>query len=293
MAAEFADPSQRFALCSCLYATDSKAIALDRLKRADFGAATLKQLAEAPASPDEPPPRLVEAVISTSSVDRDGESVVSEGCDYGPYMANPVVLLDHDPGKIVAVCRKIAKSRNAITATLEFPRRPAGVDDWLPDQAYAQARSGLLRGVSIGFLVREQRKPTARDRATFGEECKSVISKFELVEITLTPTPANDEAVVYAVKSVAPAATDTPPEPTPAEPTPAEPEPAPKFEPEPEPAPEPVAVVQKVLGLDAHGRWVLRDQAAPTPDPAATTAIMNAAAAAVAAAVRRALGRLY
>ncbi len=43
--------------------------------------------------------RTVKAIISTDSLDRDGEVVITKGLDLAEFKNNPIVLLGHDQDK--------------------------------------------------------------------------------------------------------------------------------------------------------------------------------------------------
>lgn len=124
-------------------------------------------------------PLTYEAVISTGAVDRDGEIVMPEGVDIANYLRNPVVLFAHryhEPP--VAKAEAVWREDNAIVARFRFPDE--GTYDFA-DTVRRLWSSGFLNAVSVGFIPRE------RDG--------NVITKWELLEFSIVPVPANQEAL--------------------------------------------------------------------------------------------------
>jgi len=56
-----------------------------------------------------------------------------------------------------------------------------------------------MRGFSVGFVPIEYRDATTRDVTKYGPDCKRVFSKWNLLELSMVPLPANQEAVAFAV----------------------------------------------------------------------------------------------
>ena len=59
--------------------------------------------------------------------------------------------------------------------------------------------AGINPGVSIGFIPIESRNATKGDRAKYGDGVQTVHSKWKLLELSIAPVQANQEAVVVAV----------------------------------------------------------------------------------------------
>ncbi len=71
--------------------------------------------------------RVVEAIVSTGSVDRERDVIRQDGWRLDAYRRNPVILLAHDTSQL-PVARATAvtlQGGDALTARMEFP--PAGV----------------------------------------------------------------------------------------------------------------------------------------------------------------------
>lgn len=152
---------------------------------------------------DTPTGAEVDCVITTESIDRDGEVLISQGCDSTEFDKNPVVFYNHDYampiGKVIGMRRGSGK----IDATIEFAERPEGYQgDFFPDFVKALVGQGIVKGISVGFMPKAggTRKPTAKDKQTFGDDVKQVFSQWKLLEVSVAPLPANGTALISAVK---------------------------------------------------------------------------------------------
>ena len=144
--------------------------------------------------------RTVLAKISTMSVDRDGEVLIPQGCDATDFTKSPTVFYNHDYSLPVGRCEGIRRSDDAIHAKTRFADRPAGHEgQWLPDSVFALLQQGVVNGFSVGFLPVEGRNPSKKDRQQFGPQVRHVYSKWKLLEYSVAPLPANQDALVLAV----------------------------------------------------------------------------------------------
>ncbi|WP_316172423.1 HK97 family phage prohead protease [Bradyrhizobium sp. SZCCHNRI2049] len=135
--------------------------------------------------------RQVVVVCSTSDVDRSGEIVVQNGIDLSAYLANPVVLADHDPTRRVARAIEIGVVDGNLSATVQFP--PAGE---IPhaDVLYNEVKNGLVNTVSIGFTPLET-EPLDKANPKKGPQ---KYLKSELLEFSFVGIPANKAALIVA-----------------------------------------------------------------------------------------------
>lgn len=125
---------------------------------------------------------VVDVVVSTESVDRDGEVLSIKGLDTKNFQSNPVVLLHHDYhdfpiGKAV----KLTKTKDGqLTARVQF-----AIDEYdKAHTAYKLAKGGYFSGVSIGFIPKEMQD--------------NVFTKSEMLEFSFVTVPANPEALMQA-----------------------------------------------------------------------------------------------
>ena len=144
--------------------------------------------------------RTVLARISTASVDRDGEVLIPQGCDASDFCKSPTVFYNHDYSLPVGRCEGIRRDAETIEAKTRFAQRPTDHQgSWLPDSVFALFQQGVLRGFSVGFLPVEGRHPSKKDQHQFGTKVRYVYSKWKLLEYSVAPLPANQDALVLAV----------------------------------------------------------------------------------------------
>lgn len=142
------------------------------------------------------------ATISTDSIDRDGEVLVPQGMNSTEFDRNPVVFWNHNYDMPVGRAVSMSRTDRSVVATASFARRPDDfVGEFFPDFARALVEQGVVKGVSVGFqpLPDGVRKATAADRERYGEGVERVFSKWKLLEFSLAPLPANQDALVSAV----------------------------------------------------------------------------------------------
>jgi phage head maturation protease len=147
--------------------------------------------------------RTVTAVISSNSCDREGDVLVPQGLNSKDFEANPVVLLLHSyyslpVGKVVALKR----TEDQVIAKIEFAARPEEHpfgEEWVPDTLFSLYKQGVMNAFSVGFIPTDSRAATSRDVTKYGEDCKQVVSRWRLLELSCVPIPCNQDAVATAV----------------------------------------------------------------------------------------------
>jgi HK97 family phage prohead protease len=134
-----------------------------------------------------PDSRSMKFIISTDSIDRDGDSVSAKGWDLSNYLKSPVVLWSHDYSTPpIAKATQVEQTANGLAATAEFPQK--GVYP-LADTVYELLKGGFLSATSVGFRPLEVEKATDREKGMN-------FSKQELLEFSIVPVPANPEALI-------------------------------------------------------------------------------------------------
>lgn len=175
-----------------------------RHKLADDAPVRIKAL-PAEIAEDSGDPHKFTARITTAALDRDDEALLPSGMDPSEFDASGTVFWNHDYDKPVAVPGKPRQHDGQVGCPATFLKRPADWKDgpWFPDfvRAFVQQMNaaGKSVGVSVGFLPVEARKPSKKDRETWGDRVKSVVSKWKLLEWSIAPVQANPEAVITAV----------------------------------------------------------------------------------------------
>lgn len=135
--------------------------------------------------------REVTGLISTETVDRDGEMLIAGGADLVDYLKNPVVLWMHDQRlPAIGKCTDVAVAGQGLQATTRFANHQLAGDVW---ELY---RGGFLKAFSVGFRIdwRGEGKPYEYDEAADA----FVIKRWKLYEYSCVNVPSNPDALVKA-----------------------------------------------------------------------------------------------
>lgn len=133
-----------------------------------------------------PESRTIKFLISTDTIDRDGDSIDPKGWELANYMKSPVVLWSHDYSQPpVAKATSIEQTKNGLAAVAEFPTK--GVYPFA-DTVYELLKGGFLSASSVGFRPLEGAPAEGRKGMNY--------LKQELLEFSVVPVPANPEALV-------------------------------------------------------------------------------------------------
>ena len=145
----------------------------------------------------------VEATITTETIDRDGEVLISQGMDAGEYEKNPVVFYNHDYAQPIGKILDLRRSKGKIDASIEFAQRPEGFNgSYFPEFVESLVDQGIVKGISVGFvpLPGGVRKASKEDGEKDGDTVRQVYSKWKLLEVSVAPLPANATALISAVR---------------------------------------------------------------------------------------------
>jgi HK97 family phage prohead protease len=148
---------------------------------------------------------IFEAMISTEAVDRHGDIVRATGARLENYLKNPVVLWAHDldaPPIAKALSIEVLPGEG-LKATFQFP-------NWgVSEQADVVRRlwaGGFLNATSVRFTPIKW-KPLEGDENDWWGPREYV--EWELLEFSIVPVPANQEALRLAIKSISGPPPDT------------------------------------------------------------------------------------
>lgn len=135
--------------------------------------------------------RVITGIASTPSPDRDGDILEPEGAEFGSAIP---FLWQHDHSRPVGQCtvRRVSEGLE-ITATLVKPE--PGMPSQLAarlDEAWAAIKTGLVRGLSVGFRPHEY---------TFLDGGGLHFLRWELMEVSAVTVPANAECTIQTIKS--------------------------------------------------------------------------------------------
>lgn len=130
----------------------------------------------------------VEVIVSSSALDRHGETIQVNGINTKRFMENPVILWAHDYESLpIGKAVKTWKSEGKLMARIQF------MTDILPfaDVVYQLILAGAVNAVSIGGIVQEYGESK-------GKVDYSNITKMEMIELSVVPVGANPEALVLS-----------------------------------------------------------------------------------------------
>ncbi|MBU8870670.1 MAG: HK97 family phage prohead protease [Gemmatimonadales bacterium] len=142
--------------------------------------------------------RTVTAIINTDTIDRDHEIILPKGMDAIAYLKNPVVLWAHDYSQPpIARALWLKKGRNRITAKMQF------AEDDVAERVYQLYKNGFLSAFSVGIVPTEQPRPPKPEEIKAHpewSEARYIYPKWELLEFSAVPVPANPDALAQAIK---------------------------------------------------------------------------------------------
>lgn len=136
-------------------------------------------------------------IISASTLDLDSEVLLHTGMNSSGFTGT--VLFNHNQDMPIGRSLSIRKSGNGLVGKAQLADE--GTDPFI-DKIWSLMKQGILRGISVGFQIIEQRAPTKQDIKEFGKEVRNVISKWKLLEFSVVSVPANQSALITAVKSM-------------------------------------------------------------------------------------------
>lgn len=118
-------------------------------------------------------------IASTEAVDRHGEVIKQNGWDITRYMENPVILWGHEYDELpVGKATNIYVENNQLVVEGVWASEKANPDAECIRNLYLE---GMINAVSVGFIAKEWEG--------------NVITKAELLEISIVTVPANQEAL--------------------------------------------------------------------------------------------------
>lgn len=136
--------------------------------------------------------RRIEGMATTPSPDRLGDIVEPKGAKF----TLPLPLLwQHDSSRPIGhvTHAKVTKDGISIRAELVRIDEPGTLKERL-DEAWQSLKSGLIRGLSIGFK--------AIEKTQIGESYSYIFTAWEWYELSAVTIPANAAATISTVKSI-------------------------------------------------------------------------------------------
>lgn len=136
-----------------------------------------------------------EIIVNTGAFDREHDRVLPSGAKLDNYLRNPIMLWGHnyhEPGFVIGTAKDIRSDGRKIIVRPDL-REPASDNDPM-HIIRALWDAGIIRTASIGFLPLAE--PKRNEKGGYDYE------EWELLEISLVPVPANQEALRLAVKGL-------------------------------------------------------------------------------------------
>ena len=135
-------------------------------------------------------------ILTSETIDRDGDIIKIAGLDYKDYLKNPVVFADHETNKhAIGNVLKIEKKGKKLIGYVHFHELDEESRQY---KAYVDAK--VYRAGSIGFRVYpdsvRRRATTPEEKQKTGRSSVFEIEKAELYEFSIVKIPANPEAVL-------------------------------------------------------------------------------------------------
>lgn len=146
------------------------------------------------------------SIISDESVDKAGDVVVQKTIDFDTlgFRKNPVVSYNHKYD-IPPVGKSLwQKTSGGVTkAKTQYISRPTELPsnvEWFPDSIFHMIKSGVMRGKSLGGLIKWKR-PTEEDIKTnpHWQGAKRISEKALIYEYCVCPIGMNSSAIVEMV----------------------------------------------------------------------------------------------
>ena len=149
--------------------------------------------------------KLYSALITTDAVDLEGDVIMPDGMDASYFLTFRTVYWGHDyfmPQSSIGRMVNLRRTKEGIEADFTLARRPDDYKGEFPaDLVRALIDQKIVNGVSVGLDVKEKRGPSQKDRDRYGDDVNRIISKWKLLEFSVTPAPMNPTAVMRAMKS--------------------------------------------------------------------------------------------
>jgi HK97 family phage prohead protease len=144
----------------------------------------------------DPEARQVQFVISTGSIDREGDTIALAGWDLTAFMKNPVVLWGHNAQELpIGRASAIGIEGGELRAVVEFVPRDMPVVGEKAEAVLRMCRDGFLSATSVGF--RPTKFEVAEDRMTDDDWWPKLdFLQQELLEFSIVSIPANPEALI-------------------------------------------------------------------------------------------------
>jgi HK97 family phage prohead protease len=129
------------------------------------------------------------AAISTNAVDRMGEVLDPKGLDMKNYQKNPVVLWAHDYSQPpIGKAMWVRRDGDTVVSKVKFANTP------FAQEIFELYKGGFMKAFSVGFVPKDYVEGDGKKTP------RTTYTKWELLEYSAVPVPANPEAVALAMQ---------------------------------------------------------------------------------------------
>lgn len=133
--------------------------------------------------------RTLTAYVSTAARDRMDEVLSSEGVDLKMFKKNPVVLFAHNYRQPpIAKALWIKRDQDGVLSKMQFANTE------FADEIFKLYSDGFMKAFSVGFIPRETEDGDGKKKP------RRTYKKWELLEYSAVPVPANPEALALAIQ---------------------------------------------------------------------------------------------
>jgi HK97 family phage prohead protease len=147
--------------------------------------------------------REFSAIITNEAKDRDDEVLLASGMSKSDFLSNGIILFNHDPDQPIGTATALRRSGDGWVAKGRIAENVQKAEE-----VWQLLKQGVLKAVSVGFQVVEQRLPSKQDIAKYGKGVRNIISKWNLLEFSIVSVGANQEALVLGTKDMSITAKD-------------------------------------------------------------------------------------
>lgn len=181
------DQDQRLAICNSQWDNRDKELIMDN------NVDKIYELLEIKINKSDDDKRLITAVGSKETIDRDGDIVIIDGINIRNYKKNPVVLWSHNTYNLpIGKATKVWKEDKKLMFKIQFA---GGDESPIAPYIYKLYKGGYLKSFSIGFAP-DWNKVEYEERK--GKQVR-IIKESELFEISAVNVPANTSAVIQSI----------------------------------------------------------------------------------------------
>lgn len=141
-------------------------------------------------------------LVSTITIDRDGDVLLPEGCDLTNYKKNPVVQWAHEYRELpIGKALWVKTTDEGVLSKTKYANTEFANDVW------ELKKGGFLNAYSVGFMpletITDEREiETIKTEKGINGDVRQIISKWELLEYSICPIPCNPDALTLMSKSV-------------------------------------------------------------------------------------------